>query len=383
LKVVAGYLIREADRDEDGLLTGPKHGLDADISGCDGWMGSLYLAAMAAMQRMAELQDDDVAARRYCRICRSGSKKQDALLFNGEYYIQRPDDKPAEDYNTGCHIDQVLGQWWANQLNLGWVYPRDHVRRALRSLFRYNYRTGFGDVETYRDRLPRKFVLDDDRGMVLTTWPRGQRPEPPHVVRFADEVMSGFEYSAAAAMIQCGLVREALAVVHATANRYDGRRRTGLAEKNGCAAWGYSGNPFGDDECGKFYARAMSSWSLLLACQGFQYNGPAASIGFQPVWQPDAHTSFFTAAEGWGVYDRRRDVDRQVDRLDLRYGRLPLRRLVLGVPATARADAAVVRQDGVVVDASAQREGERLHISFAEPVVIEAGQALQVEVPLQ
>ena len=36
-------------------------------------------------------------------------------------------------------------------------------------------------------------------------------------------------------------------------------------------------------ECGRFYARALSSWSLLLAAQGFIYEGPRARIGFRSL----------------------------------------------------------------------------------------------------
>ena len=88
----------------------------------------------------------------------------------------------------------------------------------------------------------------------------------------------------------------------AISDRYDGRLRTGLASH---PTWGYSGNPFGDDECGKFYARAMSVWSILLACQGYIYDGPAGVIGFKPVWKPEDHKSFFSAAEGWGLFTQR------------------------------------------------------------------------------
>jgi len=97
--------------------------------------------------------------------------------------------------------------------------------------------------------------------MQMITWPLGGRPDPGHSIIYADEVMSGFEYSAAAAMVQAGLLREGFAVVHAAWLRYDGRLRPNLSG----GAWGYSGNPFCDDECGRFYARPMSIWSMLLA----------------------------------------------------------------------------------------------------------------------
>ena len=45
----------------------------------------------------------------------------------------------------------------------------------------------------------------------------------------------------------------------------------------------------------KFYARALSSWSLLIACQGLILDGPKGILGFKPNWQPNDHRSFFTA----------------------------------------------------------------------------------------
>ena len=101
--------------------------------------------------------------------------------------------------------------------------------------------------------------------------------------------LSGFEYTAAVAMVQAGLLREGFAVVRAAAQRDDGRLREGLTP-GGQASWGFSGNPFGDDECGKYYKRAMSIWSMLLACQGLLYDGPAAKIGFLPAWKSEDHS---------------------------------------------------------------------------------------------
>jgi len=49
-------------------------------------------------------------------------------LFNGEYYIQIEDPEHLDKIGTGtaCHIDQVMGQFWANQLDLGRVQNPTH-----------------------------------------------------------------------------------------------------------------------------------------------------------------------------------------------------------------------------------------------------------------
>ena len=177
------------------MLTGPQHAMDGDQGGTTSWLGSMYLGALAAAAEMADLQGDSASAVRYRQILSNGKANQDKALFNGEYYIQVPDATPRQDYNTGCYIDQLLGQWWALQIDCGWIYPPEHVRSAMAALFKHNFRANFQGIQ----QIPRKFVDDDDAGMQQCTWPRGGRPgsHMKNEIRYADEVMSGFEYSAA------------------------------------------------------------------------------------------------------------------------------------------------------------------------------------------
>ena len=370
IKKAMDFTIAAWDKDEDGVLAGPQwNTLDGALGGSSSWLGSLYLAALAAAEKMSLLKNEPEAAKRYARILASGSRKQDATLFNGEYYIQIPDQEAMQDYGNGCHIDQVLGQWWAHQLDLGWVYPPDHVRSALASLLKYNFNEDFHGV----GQSPRKFVADDDSGLQMITWPKDDNGRKG--MQYASEVMTGFEYSAAAAMIQAGMLREGLMVAHSTWVRYDGRLRTGLSGGD-CTSWGFSGNPFGDDECGKFYARAMSSWSLLLASQGFLYDGPAGCIGFDPVWKPEDHVSFFTAAEGWGLFRQVRDKTRQQETIELRWGRMRLRTLVFACPREPRKVEIAV--NGKPVPATHAAAGGKITISLQNELTLTAGQALRV-----
>jgi len=95
IKKAMEFAIARWDKDEDGTLSGPQHNtLDAELGGSTTWIGSLYLAALAAAEKMALLEGDKQAATRYRRIRLGGSKKQDQTLWNGEYYIQKPDPRP-------------------------------------------------------------------------------------------------------------------------------------------------------------------------------------------------------------------------------------------------------------------------------------------------
>jgi non-lysosomal glucosylceramidase len=366
------YVINRWDADEDGLFTGPQFNtLDSELGGATTWMGSLYCAALDACARMALLQGDTALADRYDTIRRDAAKNQNDLLWNGQYYIQVPDENPLHDYRTGCAIDQLLGEWWARQLGLDWIYPEDRAASALRALIEHNFQPDFHGVP----QIPRKFVSDADAGMQMIAWPEGERRPLPHIL-YADEVMTGFEYSAAGAMIQHGLLREGLMVAKAIADRYDGRRRTDVTDAVH-ASWGYTGNPFGDDECGKFYARAMSVWSLLTACQGFHYDGPAGVLSFDPVWQPEDHASFFTVAEGWGLYTQRAGMAT----LDLRHGRLFLNTFsVTGAPGLDADNVRVAVRAGETPRWEASAEDGRLTVAFPDGLTLTEGQVLEITV---
>ena len=366
------FIIATWDADEDGVMDGRQwNTLDCAIDGSSSWLGSLYLAALGAAEKMAALQGEEAPAVRYRAIRASGMTKQDETLFNGQYYFQLPGKTRMRDYLAGCHIDQVLGQWWAHQLDLGWLYPREHVRTALQSLVTYNFRYDFHGVR----QAPRKFVADEDAGMQMITWPKGGRPPAGKCMLYGDEVMTGFEYAAAAAMVQAGLLKEGFLVTRAIHDRYDGRERTNVS-KGRTASWGRTGNPFGDDECGKFYARAMSNWSILLACQGYIHDGPAGVIGFRPVWRPDDHRSFFTAAEGWGLYEQRRRDRSQTHRITVRFGKLRVRTLVFELPEGAEVGQATVSVAGKDVRAAAAQDGCRVTLTLPGPAVVTHGQAI-------
>ena len=374
VKQAMEYATREWDPDEDGTLSGSQHNtLDGKLGGSTSWMGSLYLAALAASEQMALLMDDQAAAQRYGKIRAAGATAQNHTLFNGEYYIQIRDKELREDYVDGCHIDQVLGEWWADQVALAHNFPDDRVRSALHALLKYNFFSNFHGV-TQR---PRQFVDPSDGGMKMITWPRGTRPVP--CMKYGDEIMTGFEYAAAATMVQRGMLREGLLVAKTVHDRYDGRRRDGLTEM-ATSSWGYSGNPFGDDECGKFYARSLSVWSILLACQGFLYDGPAARIGFMPRWRPDDHSSMFTAAAGWGLFQQQRTADRLDAIIDLRYGTLPVSELMLAPHEDRRVQSVEVLVAGKEANWSFYGANGRITIQFPERVQISAGEQLSVAV---
>jgi len=353
------FMIRNWDGpDEDGVMRGKQFNTyDTSISGPNTFTGTQYLAALRAAEEMAKEMGDD-AARRYRAIFEKGSKWLSDHLFNGEYFVQEwPQAQPDHDYGLGCHADQLMGQWWANQLNLDYLLPGDQVKSALRSIFKYDFIPDFSQFEYSLGH--REFVWGDGAGLICCTWPKGGKPKT--VILYAEEVWTGIEYEVAALMIKEGMINEALAIIRTVHDRYTKGR-----------------NPWNEIECGDHYARAMSSWSVLLAAQGFRYHGPKGILGFAPNLQQDDFNSFFSTAEGWGSFSQKREGSTQTNLIELKYGTLKLKQLELK-PASRRVKQVSLELSGKPFPSEWEIVQGRLVINFPGPLTLKEGDSIKVE----
>jgi uncharacterized protein (DUF608 family) len=365
VKKAVDWLIEAIDKAHEGMPTGHQmNTYDCAVSGANTFIGSQYLSALAAAERMAAVMNDLDSAARWRAVREAGMKNQDEKLWNGEYYIQIPEPRKANDYNNGCHSDQLLGQWWAHMLDLGYLYPVERIRGALEAVMRHNFRENFvGFVQR-----PRRYIPDDEGGLLMCTWPHNDRPDP--FIVYADEVWTGIEYAVAGAMVYEGQLEPARRIVRVARSRYDGRLRKDLNS-------GPGGNPFNELECGKFYARAMSAWSLLVACQGLLLEGPRGLLGFRPKWQPEDHRSFFNTAESWGLFVQRRQANQQTQRIEVRYGTLRVRELVFELPAGADTAHATVSVAGRTVPAGVRRDGNEARLTLDNELQVAEGETLE------
>ncbi len=356
------FMIRNWDgRDEDGVMRGKQFNTyDTNISGPNTFTGTQYLAALRAAEAMAKEIGDDDAAKRYRTIFEKGSTWLSEHLFNGEYFVQEwPQAEPDHDYGLGCHADQLMGQWWANHNGLGYVLPRGQVVSALESIFKYDFIPDFSVFDYSLGH--RVFVWDDGAGLICCTWPKGGKPD--RIILYAEEVWTGIEYEVAALMIHEGLIKGALAIVRTVHDRYTSGGR----------------NPWAEIECGDHYARAMSSWSVLLAAQGFRYHGPKGILGFDPKLQQDDFKSFFSTAEGWGSVSQQRQGKTQTNLVELKYGTLKLKQLELGVPS-ARIQGVKLELNGKSFPFKHEIMEDKLIISFPGPLTLKQGNSVRVMV---
>jgi non-lysosomal glucosylceramidase len=298
------FAFRTWDSNGDGVLDSQQHNTyDIEFYGENSLANSMFFAALRAGAELAAQAGDSEASARYRVAAEVGAARMDELLYNGEYYDQRLEDVDAHryQYGAGCLSDQLLGQTLAHLTGLGHLLPAEHVRSAVAAVFRHNFRNDFSAYHSVQ----RTYALNDDRGLVLCSWPRGGRPRIPFV--YSDEVWSGIEYQVATHLVYEGLVDEGLEIVRAVRERHDGIRR----------------NPWNEAECGNHYARSMASFGVLVALSGLSWDGHARALRLQPheaALDGDTGRLFFSTNTGWGEVE----VGPDSAELRLRWGRLDL-----------------------------------------------------------
>jgi hypothetical protein len=294
IKSSMSYADAEWDKDNDFVLDDRQHNTyDIEFFGPNPLSSIYYLAALRAVEEMALILDEPQIAQNCHAAFEKGSHNLDTLLWNGEFYIQKLVDVDAHRYQhgLGCLSDQMLGQLHASILGLGALLPEDHIRSAVGAIYKHNFRSSFEE----HINCQRTYVLNDEAGLLLCTWPDGGEPRFPFV--YSDEVWTGIEYQVAAHLIYEGWLEEGLTVVEAVRQRHDGFRR----------------NPWNEVECGNHYARSMSSWALLLALGGTRADLGRGELHFDPVLDASTHPTtfqtFWSTGRAWGTFGQAQDTE--------------------------------------------------------------------------
>ncbi|MBR7004501.1 MAG: hypothetical protein IKI00_05975 [Bacteroidales bacterium] len=248
----------------DGVMEGSQHNtMDVNYFGPNPQMGFWYMGALRAAEEMAKAMKDKDFEKKCHSLFEAGSAWMDANLFNGEYYEHKITDPetflflpegsektPPFQLGKGCLVDQLVGQYMAHICGLGYLGDKDHIRKTLESIMKYNF---VPDVSGSFNNM-RSYVMGHEACLLMASWPKGRLEVP---FPYFPEAMTGFEYCAATGMLYEEMEAEGLKCIGAIRERFDGARR----------------NPFDEPECGKHYARSMASWSAVIAMSGFNYSG--------------------------------------------------------------------------------------------------------------
>jgi non-lysosomal glucosylceramidase len=357
------------DADRDGVMEGVQHNTyDVEFYGPNPLCGVYYLGALRAAEEMARAVGDDASAREYRRLFDGGSQWIDANLFTGEYYIQKvrafktgeiakllrsnmgADDPEHPEYQMGdgCLVDQLLGQYLADVAGLGPLLAPANIRKTLDSIWRYNYKAKVAE----HDSVQRTYVLNDEAALVVCDYAKGKRPTIPFP--YYAEAWTGLEYSTAALLMYQGMTEHGVQSYSDVRARYDGVRR----------------NPWDEPECGHHYARAMSSWSGVLAMSGFRYGGPERRVVVAPRAR-GPFRSFWSAGPGWGSFSlTARQLEMRVDE-----GTLPVRKVEIAMAVRS----ARVTLAGVAVPCDVETRDGRAIVTLRNEVTIGPTQALRID----
>ena len=214
----------------------------------------------------------------------------------GSKNIQDPDYQLA----TGCLVDQLVGQYMAHILGLGYLVKEENVKTTLQSILMYNKRESmFGHFNNMRS-----YAMGDEKALLMASWPKGGRPKIPFP--YWSEVMTGFEYTAAIGMLYEGMQRQGLEVIKNIRDRYNGKKR----------------NPFDEAECGHHYARAIASWAGIIQQSGFNYSAVDKTIRFTDK----KGNYFWSNGSSWGMCE----ISDDKFNFYVKYGNIELKNFFIG-----------------------------------------------------
>ena len=289
------------DANRDGVMEGVQHNTyDVEFYGPNPLCGIYYLGALRASEEMARRMGDTGSAAEYHRLFTQGSRWIDANLFNGKYYVQQvrgfrndqiaphlrgdmganQTEHPEYQVGDGCLVDQLMGQYLAHVAGLGDLVSRENMVATLHAIYGSNYKRTLLE----HDNVERTFALNDEAAVVICSYAEGKRPRIPFP--YYAEVFTGLEHATAAMMMYAGMIDEGVEYIANTRARYDGEKR----------------NPWDEAECGHHYARAMSSWSSVVALSGFEYDGGQEAIRAVPRLPHRNFRSLWTSGTGWGEF---------------------------------------------------------------------------------
>jgi hypothetical protein len=156
------------------------------------------------------------------------------------------------------------------------------------------------------------------------------------------------------------MTTEAQAVVESARLRHDGERR----------------NPWNEPECGHHYARAMSSWALIVALSGFRYSGVDRKLTLAPRVPAQDFQCFWSAPSGWGKFSQTMSVASHKVEVETIEGSMTVVGLALrGNGKTGRKKVSA-RLGQEPLAATLRDEGSLRVVAFDREVRIVPGQAL-------
>jgi len=254
----------EFAQDKDGNGLPDNEGKDQtydlwDFYGTNSYSSSIFLASLLACMKMANIMGDKPFYKKCEEYFKKGSESFEKELWNGSYYIAG---KSGNTSYEACTAGQLNGQWYAHLLDLGYILPEEHVKKAVRTILDLNGKMSpFGIVNSV---FPDPECRDLHRS---SSGPRGTS-EGENIIRggiidkssyHAENIWAGETYAACALAVYEGFQDEGLDIARRTWENFV------YATKN---VWSQPDVVFAGDGSlgdGELYVRNMSLWTIVFA----------------------------------------------------------------------------------------------------------------------
>ncbi len=329
------FSIEEWDPNELGALLEPHHNtFDIEFFGADGMCTSFYLGALTAFIEICKILKKPFD--KYQMLANKSLQYMEKEMYNGEYFRQifqwdkinaEPNELPvlaeingivSEDthemvknygpkyqYGEGCLSDGIIGEYVSQFSFINTSLDSKMIQSNLNAIYKNNFKSShINHVNPQRAT----YLYNKEGGLLCCTWKEGERPMLPFP--YSDEVWTGVEYQVASHMLSHGLITQALEILKTTRKRYNGEHR----------------NPFNEIECGNWYIRALSSYSLLEGYTGVRFDGYSKTLYVRPKHNKK-FTSFLSTNTGYGevIFDGKKAT------LNVLYGNIPVEKIIVEV----------------------------------------------------
>ncbi len=238
--------IEELDKDGDALpdYDTKRNTYDAwNFSGTPAYISILWLSALNAAVKIAEIKEDKSRIRKWSSLLEKGKKSLEEKLWNGEYYnLWKNDEQTDECLMT----DQLDGEWFLRATGLDGNFTDERAKNVLSLIFEKNF--------------------DEEAGLVNASCPDGKHTGLfTHKNCQAEAVWTGIGYVFASLAISAGMKETADTIVETIHNN---QLRLGYF-------WDHW-------ECGHHYTRPMASWTTLNAMLGLFIDSEKKIIRMSP-----------------------------------------------------------------------------------------------------
>ncbi len=284
------------NQDEDGDLLPDQHGRsttydDWAFYGANSYSSGLWLAALQAYPLIADIMDDPAEAVKYRSITPLAAQFFEDKLWDEDagYYIlfndeALPDGGDIPSISRASHDGQLAGQWYADFLYLGRLFPQEHIDKTVESIGKINQRDYGVAKGLNQDGSPvpnptsENWWSESENG-----WPHYETCHYASLAIYNGHTDNGLES-----------VKKVYDNVHELYGLPWNQPLRWDLTKNGTYGWGADR-----------YMTSPGIWHVLLALEGFSIDIPGQSIRILP--RLPSHTETLSAPlrtpKSWGRLD--------------------------------------------------------------------------------